>query len=293
MSTSEISRLDENLHPDGMKPAMDEYHGVVVEDAYRWLEEGEDPAVKAWTDGQNEMTRAHLDAIGDRAGVHARLVELFGQVSPSYSGIISRPGGLFALKFQPPKQQSLLVTLASPDEPDSEKVVLDPNELEPKGQVAMDWFVPSPDGSLVAVSLSKDGSEEGTLHFYETGTGRILPDRIPRVQYPTGGGSAAWAPDGKTIYYTRYPQAGERPEADLDFYQQVYRHEVGRPASEDVYSLGRGFPRIAYIGLKSSRDGRWMLATVANGDGGEYAHHVLDLRASGAVSWRQIAGFED
>ena len=73
--------------------------------------------------------------------------------------------------------------------------MLDPNELEPKGHVAIDWFVPSPDGKLVAVCLSEYGSEEGTLHFYHTETGLALPDRIPRVQYPTGGGSAAWEPD--------------------------------------------------------------------------------------------------
>lgn len=271
----------------------DEYHGVLVEDAHRWLEVGEDPAVKAWTDRQNRRTRNHLDAIEDRAAVHARLTEIFGQISPSYSGLVSRPGGLFALKFQPPKQQRLLVTLASADELGSEQIVLDPNELEPRGQVAVDWFVPSPDGTLVAVSLSENGSEEGTLHFYETATGRRLPDRIPRVQYPTGGGSAAWTPDGNTIFYTRYPRAGERAEADLNFYQQVYRHELGRPESEDLYSLGRDFPRIGYIDLKASRDGRWMLAKVANGDGGEYAHHVLDLRGGDAASWRQVTRFED
>jgi len=278
---------------DRGKPVLDEYHGVVVEDAHRWLEMGGDPAVKAWTDRQNRRTRAHLDAIADRAEAHAGLVKLFGQVSSSYRGIVSRPGRLFALKFQPPKQQNLLVTLASADDPGSEQVVLDPSELEPGGQVAMDWFVPSPDGALVAVSLSEDGSEEGTLHLHETTTGRRLPDRIPNVQRPTGGGSAAWAPDGKAIYYTRYPKAGERADADLNFYQQVYRHEVGRPESEDRYSLGRDFPRIGYIDLKTSQDGCWMLATVANGDGGEYAHHLLDMRGGEAASWRQVTRFED
>ena len=118
----------------------------------------------------------------------------------------------------------------------------------------MDWFVPSPDGKLLAVCLSEHGSEEGTLHFYRTDTGERLPDRIARVQYPTGGGSAAWAPDGKSIFYTRYPRAGERPEADLNFFQQIYRHNLGTPESADEYSAGRDFPRIAEIDLATSRD---------------------------------------
>ncbi len=275
------------------KPVTDEYHGVKVVDDYRWLEETGGSAVKAWTAAQNHHTRAYLDALPDRAAIEARLTALYAKVTPSYGGLVSRPGRLFALKFQPPKQQSLLVTLASAFDLASEKIVLDPNEIEPKGQVSMDWFVPSPDGKLLAVCLSEHGSEEGTLYFYRTETGERLPDSIPRVQYPTGGGSAAWTPDGQAVFYTRYPHKGERPDADLNFFQQIYFHKLGTPARADVYSAGRDFPRIAEIDLDTSRDGRWLLAAVANGDGGEYAHYLRDLRAGSAAPWRQIAGFAD
>ena len=252
-----------------------------------------DPAVIEWTVSQNVRTRAHLDAIADRAVVQARLDEMFSETAPSYGGFVCRPGRAFALKMQPPHQQRLLVSLNAAMEVDSEKVVLDPNALEPKGQVAVDWFVPSPDGTLVAVSLSENGSERGTLCFFDTETGRVLPDRIAGVQYPTGGGSAAWAPDGKSIYYTRYPRAGERSAADLCFYQQIHNHRLGTPESDDKYCAGSDFPRIAQIVLQTSRDGHWLLAKVANGDGGEYAHHVLDLSDPGDPEWRQITRFQD
>ena len=275
------------------KPVTDAYHGVQVVDEYRWLEATGTPPVKAWTHAQNAHARGHLDALPDRAAIAARLTALYAKVTPSHGGLVSRPGRLFALKFQPPKQQSLLVTLASAHDLASEKVVLDPNEIEPKGQVAIDWYVPSPDGKLLAVCLSEHGSEEGTLHFYHTETGERLPDAIPRVQYPTGGGSAAWTPDGKAVFYTRYPHKGERSDDDLNFFQQIYFHRLGTPVSADVYSTGRDFPRIAEIDLDTSRDGRWLLATVANGDGGEYAHYLRDLRLGDAAPWRQIAGFAD
>lgn len=277
--------------PTDKQPVTDEYHGVKVVDDYRWLEESGSPAVKAWSEAQNKHTRAWLDALPDRADIEARLTALYAKDTPSHSGLVSRPGRLFALKFQPPKQQRLLVTLTSADYLASEKVVLDPNEMEPKGQVAMGWFVPSPDGKLIAVSLSEHGSEEGTLHFFRTDTGEHLPDRIARVQYPTGGGSAAWAPDGKTIFYTRYPRTGEKPAADLNFFQQIYTHKLGTPDSADVHSAGQDFPRIAEIELHSSNDGRWLLATVANGDGGEFAHYLRELKEGAA--WRQVTKFED
>jgi len=277
--------------PTEKKPVTDDYHGVKVGDDYRWLEESGSPAVKAWSEAQNKHSRAWLDARADRAGIEEKLTALYAKDTPSHSGLVSRPGLLFALKFQPPKQQRLLVTLTSADDLKSEKVVLDPNEIEPKGQVAMDWFVPSPDGKLIAVCLSENGSEEGTLHFYRTETGEHLPDRIARVQYPTGGGSVAWMPDAGGVFYTRYPHQGEKPEADLNFYQQIYFHKLGAPASADEYSAGRDFPRIAEIGLETSDDGGWVLAGVANGDGGEFAHYVRGTKDGAA--WRQITRHED
>ena len=41
----------------------------------------------------------------------------------------------------------------------------------------MDWYVPSPDGKLIAACLSEHGSEEGILHFYRTENGERLADR--------------------------------------------------------------------------------------------------------------------
>ena len=271
------------------KPVSNEYQGTTVEDPYQWLEKDDDPEVKAWSAAQNQQTRDYLDKLPDRAAIEKQLTEWYAKTSPSYSSLISRPGILFAMKFQPPKQQPMLVTLASTDDLKSEKVVLDPNVLDAKGTTAIDWFVPSLDGKYVAVSLSKGGSEDGTLHFYETATAKALTDTIGHVQYPTAGGSAAWNADGTGIYYTRFPRQGERPEADLNFYQQVYFHKLGTVDTEDIYSIGKDFPRIAEVVLEASRDGKYILATVANGDGGDFAHYLLGP----AGNWKQITQFSD
>ena len=275
------------------KPVVDVYHGDKIVDDYRWLEVAGGSAVKEWSVAQNRHARGYLDALPDRAGIEARLTELFAKESPTYGHLISRPNRLFALEFKPPKQQRMLVVLSSANEAGSEKVVLDPNEIEPKGQVAIDWFVPSLDGQLVAVCLSTHGSEEGALHFYETQTGAALSDKIPRVQYPTAGGSAAWAPDGKSVFYTRYPSAGEKTGSDLQFFQQIYIHKLGTPDSADTYSAGKDFPRIAEVDFDTSRDGGWLLSRVANGDGGEFAHYVLDLKDPAGANWRQLTRFAD
>ncbi|HEU0275438.1 MAG TPA: prolyl oligopeptidase family serine peptidase [Candidatus Udaeobacter sp.] len=275
------------------KPVSTTYQGVTVEDPYQWLENDDAPAVKAWSDKQNRVTRQYLDQLPDRAAIEKQLKEWYAKTSPSYSSLVSRPGSLFMMKFQPPKQQPLLVTLTSADDLKSEKVVLDPNVLDAKGTTAIDWFVPSLDGKYVALSLSKGGSEDGTLHFYDASTGKPLPDTIAHVQYPTAGGSAAWNADSTGVYYTRFPRKGERPDADLNFYQQVYFHKLGTPDTKDIYCIGKDFPRIAEIILAASHDGRYVLASVANGDGGEFAHYLLRAGNSASGQWKQITQFTD
>jgi len=281
--------LAESAPDTPKKPVAAEYHGVTVEDPYQWLEADDNSQVKAWSDAQNQRTRKNLDSFPDRAAIEKQLQEWYAKTSPNYFSLVSRPGILFAMKFQPPKQQPLLVTIASADDLKSEKVVIDPNVLDTKGTTAIDWFVPSLDGKYVAMSLSKGGSEDGTLHFYETATGKALPDTIAHIQYPTAGGSAAWNADGTGVFYTRFPRKGERPDADLNFYQQIYFHKLGTPDTKDTYSIGKDFPRIAEIALAASRDGKYILATVANGDGGDFAHYLLGPDGT----WKQITQFSD
>src|SRR5205814_1887452 len=193
-----------------------------------------------------------------------------------------------AMKAQPPAQQPWLVMLAKPDDLSSEQVDLDPNKLDAKGKIAIDFVESSLDGKKIAVSLSENGSEEGTLYFYDVESGKQIGEKIPHINGPTAGGSVAWNAQGSGVYYTRYPHKGERPDEDLDFYQQVWFHQLGRPVEEDRYELGRELPRIAEIELNTSRDGRYVVASVSNGDGGDYAFYLHGPEGK----WKQVARFE-
>ncbi|HYG34923.1 MAG TPA: prolyl oligopeptidase family serine peptidase, partial [Clostridia bacterium] len=265
------------------------YHNVNVVDDYQWLEQASDPGVRQWSREQNERTRAYFAQLPYRDGIAQQLLQLRSEESARYFGLQWRQGRIFASRFKPPAQQPVLVRLSSLEPPALWRTVFDPNLYNTNGTTSVDWFVPSIDGKLLAVCLSENGSEQGTLHFFEVDTGKKLSDVIPRVQYPTGGGSVAWTADGTGVLYTRYPHQGERPEEDINFYQQVWFHRMGTPASEDKYEMGKDFPRIAEIELESSEDGHWILATVANGDGGDYAHYLRDTSGR----WQQVTRFED
>ncbi len=275
--------------PAVREPVTNTYHGVNVTEDYQWLEEATAPQVREWTRLENERTRAYFSGLPYRESIAKELTKLRTQESARYFGLQERKGRIFALRFKPPAQQPILIQLDSLDHAEQARVVFDPNTYNTNGTTAMDWYVPSLDGKMVAISLSEGGSEQGTLHFFDVDTGKKLPDEIERVQYPTGGGSAAWTADGKGILYTRYPHQKERPEADLNFYQQVWFHRLGTPAADDKYEIGKDFPRIAEIELESNEDGSWAAATVANGDGGDFAHYLRDQTGK----WQQVTHFED
>ncbi len=288
-SAAKVTRAVSPYPATTKKPVIDTYFGVNVADDYRWLEDGRDPAVSAWTEEQNRLTRARLDPLPDRARLRGRVAELLVSRPPSYGQVAVRGGQVFAMKTQPPKQQPLVVLYADPAK-GAERVILDPNELDPSGKTAIDFIVPSRDGKKIAVSLSKGGSESGDVHVYDVATGKPLADVVPHVNGGTAGGSLAWNADATGFWYTRYPREGERPKEDLDFFQQVYFHKLGSPDKADAYALGKDFPRIAEIALETSDDGKTVLARLANGDGGEFAFYVLP---EGSKTWTQISTFDD
>lgn len=276
--------------PDTPKrPVTDEYHGVRVADDYRWLENWDDPSAKQWSAAENARTREYFDHLSARPSIKVQLKKLISSGSASFYDLHFRAGMLFAERFLPTQQQPVLVALRSADDPASAKVIFDPNAASAKGSLSIDFYVPSFGGKYVAAAMSENGSEDSAAHILEVATGKELPDIVPRVNFATGGGSIAWKADSSGFYYTRYPQGNERSPEDANFYQQVYFHKLGTDPKTDTYVIGKDFPRIAEIQLHTSDDGKWLLASVANGDGGQFEHFIMDLDGT----WAQITKFED
>ena len=289
LASGSTRAADPGAPTTAVAPVTDTYHGVSVIDSYRWLENGADPKVEAWSAAQNARTRAYLDRLPERRALFDRILSLTDAASPAYHDLHEAGGHLFALAVQPPKQQPLVVVMDPSGDLATLRAVVDPNAIDPTGQTEIDWYVPSPDGRLVAASLSRNGSEDGTVHVFDVATGKDLGDAVPRVQYPTAGGSLAWKSDSSGFWHTRYP-GNERPEADRHFYQQVYFHTLHADPANDTYVAGKDFPRIAEIALDGSRSRNGVLMSVANGDGGEFAQYVI-VEASGRV--RKVSNFAD
>ncbi|HYX35248.1 MAG TPA: prolyl oligopeptidase family serine peptidase [Oligoflexus sp.] len=271
-----------------VQPVIDRHHEVDVTDPYRWLESGQDKNVQEFIKQQNEYARTYLDALESRESLRQQLNEILGASSISYRSLHEVQGQLFALKQHPPKQHRFLVTLPDAGHPEKERVVIDPDALEPKGKVAIDWYRVSPNGRYVAASLSVDGSEAGDVSVFEVATGKRVFEVIPGVNAGTAGGDLGWAPDSGGFYYTRYPRGDERPAADKMFFTQLYFHKLGTPTTADRFELGKDFSRIAEFFVEIHPSGR-VIAAVQKGDGGEFQHYLRSLDGT----WKQLADYPD
>jgi len=282
-------------------PVSATYHGVTVTEDYRWLEDAGSDATKAWTAAQNAQASAFLESRPSYDAVRRRAAELVkaesvawgrGSYGETFEGPQRAGQVYFVLKREPPRQQPFLVALADLAAAGGARIVVDPNAIDDSGATTIDWFVPSPDGRLVAVSLSSHGTEDGTLHLFEADSGDLVDVKIPRVQGGTAGGSLAWTGDSSGFWYTRGPSAGERPDEELPFFQEVWHHAIGEPLGRDRPDQPGPLadPRIVEHFLGASPDGRWAIDQTQKGDGGEWQ---IFLRRQRGGDWWQVADIAD
>ena len=263
-------------------PVTDSFHGVDVTEEYRWLEDASSAETIAWTRAQQRRTGTYFGGIPWRDALRARAGELLRADRTAYKRLRSGGGTFFALKVQTPRQQPFLVALTDLEDPATERVVVDPDVIDPSGETTIDFFVPSPDGKKVAVSLSEHGTEDGSLHIYDVGSGEVIDEPIPHVNLM--GGSVAWRHDGSGFWYTRCTDPA-------GFRQQVWFRELGDTA--DRVDLAGPFAdeRIAENYLSASPDGRWLMDRVQKGDGGQWQ---VFLRGQGVDgSWWPVADIPD
>lgn len=277
--------------PTRTTSTSDTYHGTAVADPYRWLEDWSDEKVRAWSEAQSACARRYLDSRPGAADIRARLTQLVAAArGTTYGSLRARTGRLFALRSTAQAQQPSLVWFADTNASGEPTVLLDLMRFDPSGATSIDWYVPSPDGQLVAVSMSSAGSERGTLRVFATADGKLLADTpIENVNNATAGGDAVWSTDGKGFFYTRYPRPSEKPESELAFHQQVYYHRIGTDPAQDRYELGRELPAIAAIRLRGQPQTGRLIAWVQNGDSGEFRFFLREPDGR----WRPFGQFGD
>ena len=214
--------------PAPVRPVVDTYHGVQVIDSYRWLERWDDSEVKAWTAAQNTYTHEQLDALPFMAALRARVQTVGADTHPRWTDVKYRHGLLFAIKQQPPQG-------AADHRRDAigrrSRVRADrgrssgARSKRPHGDRLLRAVA---DGTRVAVSLSVGGTEDGDVARLRRRHRRAscrTSSRASTAARPAAASRGTRTAAGSSTRATRGRASG--PDADRDFYQQVYFHKLG------------------------------------------------------------------
>ncbi len=202
----------------------DDYHGVKVEDPYRWLEDDNSAETKAWVDEENKVTFDYLSKIPYRDKVKKRLTELWNFEKLSVP--TKKAGMYFSFYNNGLQNQSVLYVQKSLTEPRTE--LLDPNKLSAEGTTSLSGWAVSKDGKYLAYGISKAGSDWVEIQVMEIASKKVLEDKVQWVKFS----GISWYKNG--FYYSRYdtPEEGKALTTSNKNHK-VYYHIVGTAQSAD------------------------------------------------------------
>ena len=264
---------------------VDVYHGVSVEDPYRWLEDDvrDSKAVRDWVTAQNEVTDGYLDALPGRSALKARLRAIWDH---ERFGVPVARGGRYFQTYNDGLMNQDVVLMQAALDADAE-IVFDPNDWSVDGTIALAGFWPDPTGRYVAYLEQDGGSDWRTARIRDLASGDDLVDGLEWLKF-TG---LSWAADGSGFFYSRYPdQSGGKFQA-LNTNHAVYFHRVGDTQADDalVYT-DPAHPDWGYS-AEVTDDGRFLVVTVWLGTDDRYQIVVRDLAADGEPFYL-VRGFE-
>ncbi len=260
-------------YPPAKKSAVvDVYHGVEIADPYRWLEDPDSDATRAWVEAQNELTFDFLEAIPERAAIRGRITELWDY--ERYGVPIQKAGRYFYTKNDGLQNQSVLYWTPGLEEP--ARVLLDPNALSEDGTVHLANWAISDDGSLMAYGLASGGSDWIEWRVREIASGRDLDDHLRWIKFS----GVSWTNDNAGFFYSRYPEPREGGALeDLNFYNKLYYHRIGTDQSEDELVYERLDEKKWGFHGEVTEDGAYLIVSVWKGtdDRNQVLYRRLDV----------------
>ncbi|MGZ8515236.1 MAG: prolyl oligopeptidase family serine peptidase [Candidatus Limnocylindrales bacterium] len=249
---------------------VDDYHGILVADPYRPLEDSDAPASRAWIAAQNELTAQLLGELPAGPAIRDRLAELWNV--PRAGAPWRRGSRWFQLRNTGLQDQDVLWSADSPD--DEGTVLFDPNTLSDEGTTALAAVAVSKSGELVACALSHAGSDWRRWRVRNVATGEDLPDRVEWSKFA----SAAWTHDDAGFFYGRFPQppadaAYEAPNRNME----LRYHRLGSDSVEDRLIFSTPHEPEWNFEPELSDDGRTLVVTIERGTDPESRIYVADL----------------
>ena len=244
----------------------DDYHGTVVKDPYRWLEDDNSAETAAWVTEQNKVTFGYLEAIPFRNAIKERLLKLINY--PRYGLPFHYGETYFFSKNDGLQKQAVWYVQKGLN--GTPEVLIDPNQMSADGTTSLSFITFNKAGTLASYGQSVGGSDWKEIHVLDVATKKVLDDKVEWAKV-TG---AAWAGDG--FYYSRYdaPADGHLLSAKNENHK-IYFHKVGTPQSQDrlIYEDPKHLQRFHSAG--TSEDERYLFVDISDRGSGKDGNSIL------------------
>jgi prolyl oligopeptidase len=212
------------------EPAHDVLHGIKVDDPFRWLEDQESPATRAFIRTEQEIYREYLRNHSLlRASIEARVRELL-TIETVDLPIPDRRGGLFYLKRWPEEEQKAIY---HQDQSGAEKILISVAMLKRGSYTSLAILQVSRDGRYLVFGIRSGGEDVQEICIYDLAQRRILTDNLPRGFYR----GLVFDTNGNGFFYVHEESSGT-----YRFRHSVRRHEFGGDQRDDreVFHAGDG-----------------------------------------------------
>ena len=251
-------KMETLTYPETKKTAtVDTYFGTEVNDPYRWLEDDKSAETVAWVKEENKVTFDYLSKIPFRNKIKERMEKLWNY--EKISAPFKEGGYTYFYKNNGLQNQSVLYRT---DKSGKEEVFLDPNTFSKDATTSLDGLSFSKDGSKVAYSISKAGSDWRTVIFIDAKTKKEIDAPLVDVKFS----GLSWK-GNEGIFYSSYEKPkGSELSAKTDEHK-LYFHQLGTAQKNDLVIFGDKVKR-RYVGGSVSEDDRYLFISAANSTSG-------------------------
>jgi prolyl oligopeptidase len=254
-----------------MTDVADEQFGVKVADPYRWLEDDVRTSkdVADWVAEQKAVSDTYLDALPGKAALAAKMKALYNY--ERYSLPEKAGGHYFFTKNDGLQNQSVLYVRKGLKGTD--RILIDPNTWAKDGATALDSWVASKNGKLLAYAIQDGGSDWRTIKVLDVKTGKPLSDEIQWAKFT----NISWV-GNEGFLYSRFaaPKEGEAFQ-QLNYNQTVYFHKIGTPQSADQVVYATPDRKELGHSAQVTQDGRWVVLTSSSGTDEKYELNLIPL----------------
>jgi oligopeptidase B len=243
-------------------------HGERLVDDYAWLRDKKNPDVAAYLEAENAYAEAIL---APTKGLQDQLyAEMLSRIKETDQSVPYREGAYYWYSRTEEGKQYPIYCRRRERLDAPEQVTLDLNELaKAQSFMALNAYVPTDDGRLLAYSTDDTGFRQYTLQIKDLETGEALSDRVENT------GSIVWAADGQTVFYTTEDAAKRQ--------YRLYRHRLGEGTDTLVYEER---DEMFNLQVRRGRSRAYLFLTA-------YSHTTTEVRYLSAetpdADWRLIA----